>query len=121
MHIILKPDSDGDEGTITSADVVAGSSYLHKVDAVLVPKSTLDFLNSITADSGKQVGKNATVSEAFGKNVTANGTDANAPASGDETVNGNDTRATSANSSATSLTLSSLLGALLLLAAVLLL
>ncbi|KAF6260076.1 hypothetical protein COO60DRAFT_1700525 [Scenedesmus sp. NREL 46B-D3] len=86
MHIILKPDSDGDEGTITSADVVAGSSYLHKVDAVLVPKSTLDFLDSITADSGKQVGKNATVSEAFGKNVTANGTDANATASGDETA-----------------------------------
>ncbi|WIA34511.1 hypothetical protein OEZ86_012834 [Tetradesmus obliquus] len=119
MHIILKPNSDGDEAAITSADVVAGSSYLHKIDAVLVPKSTLDFLDSITADSGKKKGKNATVSEAFGKNASsANGTDA---ASGNETVSGNGTSSKNATSAAVGLAVSSLLAALLLLAAVLLL
>jgi hypothetical protein len=121
MHIILKPNSDGDEATITSADVVAGSSYLHKIDAVLVPKSTLEFLDSFTADSGKKKSKNATVSEVFGKNATDNGTDGNATAAGNETVSGNGTSAKNATSSAMSLAVSSLLGAPLLLAAVLLL
>jgi hypothetical protein len=120
MHIILKPNSDGDEATITSADVVAGSSYLHKIDAVLVPKSTLVFLDSFTADSGKKKSKNATVSEVFGKNATDNGTDVNATAAGNETVSGNAT-AKNATSAAISLAVSSLLGAPLLLAAVLLL
>jgi hypothetical protein len=119
MHIILKPNSDGDEATITSADVVAGSSYLHKIDAVLVPKSTLDYLDSFTADSGKKKGKNATVSEAFGKNATENGTDT--AAAGNETVSGNATSAKNATSAAVGLAVSSLLGAPLLMAAVLLL
>jgi hypothetical protein len=31
MHVILSPNTDGDEATITTADIIAGRSYLHKV------------------------------------------------------------------------------------------
>jgi hypothetical protein len=31
MHLILSPNTDGDEATITTADIIAGRSYLHKV------------------------------------------------------------------------------------------
>lgn len=44
MHVFLTPNTDGDESTIISGNVVAGRSLLHKVDAVLIPKSMLRFL-----------------------------------------------------------------------------
>lgn len=34
MHVILSPNTDGDEATITTADIIAGRSYLHKVRMV---------------------------------------------------------------------------------------
>jgi len=56
------------------ADIIAGRSYIHKIDAVLIPKSTLAYLEKFTADSGKNKTTNATVAEAFGGNATANAT-----------------------------------------------
>lgn len=124
MHIIISPNSDGDEATITSADVVAGKSYIHKIDAVLIPKSTLEYLDSFTADAGKNHTKNATVAEAFAGNATANATRfANATAPG-RTAAGNATakaNATSARSGAHCLGASALMSACVLLAAILLL
>lgn len=118
MHIIISPNSDGDEATVTSADVIAGKSYVHKIDAVLIPKSTLAYLDSFTDSSGK---KNATVTEAFAGNTTANGTTA-----GNGTVKeGAAANSTSRNATATSgaagLTVSAVLGMSVLLAAVVLL
>lgn len=130
MHIILRPNTDGDEATVTSADVVAGRGYLHKIDAVLVPKSTLAYLDSFTADSDKKHKKNATVSEAFGKNATANSTaDAKAIADANATADSNGTAASNGTSSsknattsgAAGLAVASVLGAPVLLAALLLL
>lgn len=69
MHILLTPNTDGDEATVNTANIIAGRSYVHKVDAVLIPKSTLKYLESFTADSGKKK-KNATVTEAFSGNAT---------------------------------------------------
>lgn len=74
MHVILSPNTDGDEATITTADIIAGRSYMHKVDAVLVPKSMLKFLEGFSNKKEKK-GKNATVTEALkGGNATANAT-----------------------------------------------
>jgi hypothetical protein len=36
MHVILSPNTDGDEATITTADIIAGRSYLHKVCVVIL-------------------------------------------------------------------------------------
>lgn len=62
MHVFLTPNTDGDEATLTSANIVAGRSFLHKVDAVLIPRSMLRFLE-ITSDkkfAGKGKKKNGT-------------------------------------------------------------
>jgi hypothetical protein len=81
MHVFLSPNTDGDEATLISANVVAGRSYLHKVDAVLVPNSMLRFLE-ITSDkkfgpsrAGKKKvnGTSLTVAEALkGNGTTSN-------------------------------------------------
>jgi hypothetical protein len=77
MHVFLSPNTDGDESTIVTADVIAGRSYVHKVDAVLVPKSMLKYLEDFTAKkTGKKAGKKGnstlTVTEALkGLNGTA--------------------------------------------------
>lgn len=76
MHVILTPNTDGDEATLTTADIIAGRAYVHKVDAVLVPKSMLKYLESFTNKKKKSKKGNATVTEALkGANATANGTE----------------------------------------------
>lgn len=98
MNIIIVPNSDGDEAQVTSADVIAGKSYVHKIDAVLIPRSTLAFLDSFTADSDKKE-RNATVTEALTGNATAadEAVAAKAAEEGDAAAN-----STAANSTATS-------------------
>lgn len=88
MHVILSPNTDGDEATITTADIIAGRSYLHKVDAVLVPTSMLKFLEDFTAKKANKTAKakkgNVTVAEALkAKNATANATRKSSAKSGD--------------------------------------
>jgi hypothetical protein len=70
MHVFLSPNTDGDEAAISTADIIAGRSYVHKVDAVLVPKSMLKYLEDFTAKkAGKKAGKKGnstlTVTEAL--------------------------------------------------------
>lgn len=92
VHVFLTPDSDGDEATVVSADIVAGRSYVHKIDAVLVPKSMLRFLEITSDKKFKKPGKkasNLTVAEAL---KGSNGTNSTNSTAGNKTKDGNATK-----------------------------
>lgn len=110
MHLILSPNTDGDEAAITTADIIAGRSYLHKVDAVLVPKSMLQFLEDFTAKKdkktkGKKGNTTISVTEALkGGNATGNATGKNATRKGSKVADEKASPTYLANATGTNIT-----------------